>query len=204
MDADGPLTMSVADTTVSEGEVAKFVVTLSGMYSGSVTATYSTMDDTAQAPADYEAATTQTLSFAPEKTAVTISVDTVETVAQEDDPPQAEASESFKLTLTLPSSGVLLGRKEATATIIDNDPLVVNVAVMETVAEGTTAEFLVTLDGGVGSADVIVHHTVGGTLVAGTDYDAPSGMLTISARGIGGRRFRFRQNPTETLARRGR
>ena len=71
----GPAALSVADATVQEGPeaVLEFAVTLSRAASGPVTVDYATRDGTAQAGADYTAAT-GTLSFAPGETRKTVHV----------------------------------------------------------------------------------------------------------------------------------
>ena len=50
----------------------------------------------------------------------------------------------------------------------------------ESVPEGNAAEFTVELTGGTSTADVIVSYTWASTGTAGTDYTAPSGLLTIT------------------------
>ena len=71
----GPAALSVADATVEEGPeaVLEFAVTLSRAASGPVTVDYATRDGTAQAGADYTAAT-GTLAFAPSETRKTVHV----------------------------------------------------------------------------------------------------------------------------------
>ena len=64
-------------------------------------------------------------------------------------------------------------------TIEDNDELSASVSVPETVTEGETAPFTVSLRGGASTANVVVSYTVGGTAKAPGDYTAPSGSLTI-------------------------
>ena len=66
-------------------------------------------------------------------------------------------------------------------TITDNDELSASVTAPETVAEGETAPFTVTLRGGESTAPVVVSYTVGGTAKAPGDYTAPSGSLTIQS-----------------------
>ena len=57
----------------------------------------------------------------------------------------------------------------------------------DTVPEGVPAVYTVELAGGVGSADVVVDYTVGGTATAGTDYTDPGGgKLTIAAGAAAG------------------
>ena len=71
-----------------------------------------------------------------------------------------------------------------TITITDTDTVTVSVAaVVQTVDEGTPAEFTVTLTGATSTAEVVISYTLGGTAAAGTDYTAPAtpATLTIAA-----------------------
>ena len=99
-----------------------------------------------------------------------------------------EPDETFTVTLTGPDlpAGVTLGTDRATATIIDDDSLLVTVtAGSATVAEGNSAVFAVTLSGGTSAADMVVEYAVGGTATAGDDYAQPAGTLTIAGGASG-------------------
>ena len=71
----GPVALSVADARAREGKdpTLDFAVSLSRASSGRVTVDYATVDGSAKAGADYEAAS-GTLSFAPGETAKTVAV----------------------------------------------------------------------------------------------------------------------------------
>ena len=67
-------------------------------------------------------------------------------------------------------------------TIEDADELVASVTrVAESVAEGETARFTVTLGGGTSTADVVVTYSVGGTATKDKDYNDPGDRLVIPA-----------------------
>ena len=71
-------TISIGDVTVTEGDTgtttASFTVTLSESSPDTVTVDYATADGSAAAPGDY-AATSGTLTFLPDETTQTVSVD---------------------------------------------------------------------------------------------------------------------------------
>ena len=95
----------------------------------------------------------------------------------------AEDTETFTVTLTSLSltntwpmangqpDGIEFGKNKATGTITD-DALTVTVTGPESVNEGGTAEFTVTLVGGTGAEEVDVTYEIGGTATA-ADYTAP-------------------------------
>ena len=95
----------------------------------------------------------------------------------------AEGTETVTAVLwtVLPSGqqGSRIG--SVTVTIEDNDELSASVTVPETVTEGETAPFTVTLGGGTSTASVVVSYSVGGTAKAPGDYTDPSGSLTIQS-----------------------
>ena len=99
-DDDLPV-LSIADATaVAEGEAAQFVVTLAPASGKQVTVSYSTADGTATASEDYTAASSTTLTFAPDETTKTISVATTEDTRN-------EATEAFTVTLSGPANATL-------------------------------------------------------------------------------------------------
>ena len=95
-----------------EGEEAEFTVSLTGTRTGTVSVTYSTADGTAQAPDDYTANTSGTLTFETNETSKTIRVPTI-------DDNDEEQTETFTVSLSSPSSGVTIPNPMATGTIND-------------------------------------------------------------------------------------
>ena len=112
----GPLSVSVADAHAEEGvdQALRFLVTLSRAVDRTVTVDYQTVDGTAHAGSDYEAAS-GTLDFEPGET------ERVVIVAALDDAVD-EGEEIFVLVLRNPS-GVRIGRGQATGTIENTDSL---------------------------------------------------------------------------------
>ena len=108
--------LSVGDARATEGVDAAlgFAVTLSPASSGTVTVDYATADGTAQAGADYTAAS-GTLTFAPGETSKTVAVALL-------DDAHDEGAESFTLRLSN-ASGADIADAEATGTIVNSDPL---------------------------------------------------------------------------------
>ena len=96
------------------GAVLEFGVTLSRSTSGTVTVAYATSDGTAQAGADYTAAS-GTATFAPGETRKTVEVTVL-------DDAHDEGSETLTLALSNPS-GAYLADGEARGTIENSDPL---------------------------------------------------------------------------------
>ena len=106
--------LSVADATVEEGARLEFQVSLSKAVEDQVSVTYRTVDATARAGSDYEAAS-GTLTFVPGQTRKTVQVITL-------DDAHDEGRETFTLRLS-GASGARITDSEATGTIANSDPL---------------------------------------------------------------------------------
>ncbi len=109
-------TLSVADARANEGAGAAvaFEVSLSRAAAGAVTVDYATADGTAEAGADYTAAS-GTLTFAAGETMKTVSVALLDDALD-------EGEETFSLTLSN-AQGARITDGEATGTIANADPL---------------------------------------------------------------------------------
>ncbi|MCC7181088.1 MAG: hypothetical protein IT177_22105 [Acidobacteria bacterium] len=109
-------TIAIADQSVLEGDAgvveAVFTVSLSAPSSSIVSVDFTTVEDSAQADADYRSAS-GTLTFAPGETTSTV------TVLVEGDTVQ-EPDETFTILLSNPD-GATLADDEATGTIVDDD-----------------------------------------------------------------------------------
>ena len=180
-DVSGTVLVSVDDATVTEGDVAEFAVELSGKVSEDVTVTYALSPDSAEATTDYATGET-TITIAAGETTGTITVATVDDASDK----RAEDTETFTvdlsgITVDDVSDEVHFRTTEVTGTIIDDDALTATVTGSAQGRQGSPASFIVSLAGGSGSTDVIVTYAVGGTAAEGTDYVAPSGILTIRA-----------------------
>ena len=170
-DNDDTPTLSVADATAVEGGTAKFEVTLNRASDRAVTMLYRTADETANAGADFVAAS-GTLTFAPGSTRETIDVQTL-------DDDIDEADETFTVTLRGPT-GATLADDTATGTITDNDDTPTLSIADGTAVEGGTAVFAVTLNRASDRAVTMLYRTADETADAGADYDAASGTLTFA------------------------
>ena len=170
-DSGRQVSVSIADIAVDEGDEAVFTARLSGKYSGNVDLTYMIGGTVVQD--DYTDPTNKTVTIVAGMESTTFTVKTRDDVL-------AEGPETLTVTLTsAPPAGVGFSDAQATATINDENVLVASVSGPTTVPEGSPAVFIVDLDGGFGTADVIVDYQVGGTAVEGVDYEAPSGKLTF-------------------------
>ena len=175
-DDDALPQLSIAGATVDEGDTAQFVVTLTPASSKRVTVSYATADETAKASEDYTAASSTTLTFAPDETTKTVSVATTEDTRN-------EATEAFTMTLSGPTNATLKSdANTATATINDDDALPQLSIAGATVDEGDTAQFVVTLAPASGKQVTVSYETTEGTAKASEDYTAASSTtLTFTA-----------------------
>jgi hypothetical protein len=189
-DDDPPPALSVAGVTIAEGDANSrpltFTVQLSAASGRTVTVDYHTADGTAEAPADYTAAS-GTLTFAPGVTTRTVDVAVIGDTLDESD-------ETFTLVLAAPS-GATLQDAAATGTIQDDDALPAFSVSDASVSEGgsamlalsaapslqAAAQLVFTIElPAATSQPVSVHFaTADGTAVAPADYQAASGDVTF-------------------------
>ena len=174
-DDDGTPELTIAGDTVSEGEEAEFVVSLSPASGKQVTVGYATADGTAKAGEDYTAATTGALTFTAGATERTISITTAEDSRNEDE-------EAFTVTLSNPGNATLGSDTAATGTITDDDDPPELTIAGDTMSEGEEAEFVVSLSPASGKQVTVGYATADGTAKAGEDYTAATtGALTFTA-----------------------
>ena len=132
LDNDPIPTLSINNVTVTEGDTgtvtATFTATLSAASGKTVTVDYATSAVTANAPADYTAAT-GTLTFTPGTTTRAVAIDVQGDVSDEPD-------ETYRVTLSNPGNATIAAAI-GTGTITDDDP-VPSIAIDDvTVAEGS-------------------------------------------------------------------
>ncbi len=189
VDDDSPVTASINDVQVAEGNSgtvnATFTVTLSGGAPAPVTIQYTTSNGSATAPSDYTAVTNGVLNIAQGGTGGTFSI-----VVNGDT--AAENTENFFVVIT--ASGATLGDNSGVGTIVDDDTpppsgggggggstqlpflSVDDVAVAET--QGAT--FTITLIGASSKTVTVGYTTSNGTAAASFDYESRSGTLSFA------------------------
>lgn len=168
--------IAVGDARVSEraGAVTFTITREAGALAPAATVAFATADGSAHAPADYAAANGShtfpaTLLAATQTRHVTV------TIA---DDFLHEADERFRLTI----SGAGVTRGQATATIEDDDPPpVARVLDAAPAAEGATALFTIALNRASGRSVAVAFATADGSALAGQDYTARGGTITIPA-----------------------
>ena len=190
LDEEGPLFAFVGDTNLNEGNAgtspASFAVTLSAVPAPgqTVTVNYATANGNATiADNDYEAKS-GTLTF----TSATGATQTVDVDVNGD--ATNEPNQTFKLNLSGPTGGVLLGDTSGTATIRNDDgagPVVKpsiyvsNAAVVEADAGATTASFDITLSAASAGTVTAKYATVNSTALAPADYtQVPATTVTFA------------------------
>ncbi|MFU8844108.1 MAG: Calx-beta domain-containing protein, partial [Bacteroidales bacterium] len=188
-----PPTLSVSDTSATEGDNLNFAITLNHAACTPVTFTPSftnvttTNDDYTQTPiqytyngTDYFTWTSGDITIPAGTTSLTFVVPTIEDMLAED-------TETFTLTATVNSGNTSNTSDSGTGTILDNDA--VTIAINDvTVAEETPgyATFTVTLTGDIQDALTLSYTTADGTALAGSDYTTTAGTLTFPAGSVSG------------------
>ena len=167
--ADATPGLSVADAVnVAEGRDAVFRVTLRPATNHVVSVTYTTMDGTAVADADYTPVT-GTLRFEPRETTKTIRVPVLLDT-------MTEQSETFTVELSNPNRATVSDGTGAVT--IEADPMPeLRISDAPTVAEEGEAVFPVTLNPASSQVVTVAYATQDGTAVADSDYTATSGTL---------------------------
>ncbi len=175
VDDDGLPSLVIADTAVTEGDsgttTAVFTVTLSPSSAQSVSVQYATADGTASAGSDYTAAA-GTLTFTPGQTTRTVSVTVQGDVIDE------SSAETFTVHLINPTNAAIQD-DAATGTITDDDTAALSVPDI-TANEGYNAVFTVTLSTPSAFTVTVDYATQDVTAVAGVDYVAASGTITLT------------------------
>lgn len=176
-DNDAMPTLSVANTTVIEGQHANVTVMKSGATDVNVTVSYAASGGTAPT-SDYGAAT-GSLTFLPEEASKTIVVPTVDNVKTN------IAARTFNVDLSNPV-GASIGSSPGIVTIQDNDTIP-NFTTLNPTSqdEGGTIYFAITLNPSISYDTPITvnYSTSSGTATSGTDFTATSGTATFVSPG---------------------
>ena len=166
--------LSIGDAEpVAEGGAAVFTVTLVPASNHVVTVTYSTVDGTAVADADFTP-TSGTLTFNPNQTTKTIRVPILRDTVH-------EPSETFTVELDDPT-GTTLADSTGLGTIAADATPGLNIADAVNVAEGRDAVFRVTLRPATNHVVSVTYTTMDGTAVADADYTPVTGTLRFEPR----------------------
>ncbi len=172
-DNDAPV-VSIANTSVSEGDELNFSVSLSKVGSSTITVDYATSGGTADVGGDYTS-TSGVLTFNPGETSKTFSVPTIEDSTYEE-------TETVVVSLVGSTGLVTIGGATATGSIIDDDTPASSFSVSDAEAiEGASLTFTVSLSSAMPSSVTVNYSTADNTADAGSDYTATSGTLTFSA-----------------------
>ncbi|MDH3326371.1 MAG: PKD domain-containing protein, partial [Gammaproteobacteria bacterium] len=174
----GSLTLSASTYAVAEDGMSKIItVNRVGGSDTAISVNYTTSDGTATAGSDYSA-TTGTLNFADGVISQTFSLPILDDTSYEGD-------EALTLTLSNPTSGVLISTSSASLTITENDaPVPGSLTLSATnysVAEnGVSQTITVNRVGGSNGAVTVDYATSNGTATAGSDYTSASGTLNFA------------------------
>ncbi len=164
-----------ATTSVGEdGGTVTLTVQRSGLLTGTATVAFSTSPSSAFADQDYTA-TEGMLTFLDGETSKTLSIP-----IRDDD--RIEGSESFRIVLSNPTGGAILGPQATiNISIIDDDGGgIIEIEPARVLKrEGSSVVFTVTRRNGY--APLSVHVATDGTAAAGSDYTATVGDLTFAA-----------------------
>jgi hypothetical protein len=174
------LSLTIGDITVAEGDdgasAAVFTVSLSAAASFEVQVSYAAANGTAAVGADY-VATGGTLVFAPGETTQTITVLAIGDTRNEIDE-----------TLFVNLSGAvnaLIGDSQGRATILDDDSLpglsISDALIVEGNAGTKILTFTATLSAASGQNVTVQYASADQGAVAGSDYQAASGLITFGA-----------------------
>ena len=168
--------ISVGDVQATEdaGSMTFTITRRAALLAGATTVSFATADGSAGAPADY-GATSGTRAFAGSLFGGTQSQQVAVTLA-------ADALDEPEETLRLVISGAEVTDGEAVGTILDDDVApAVGVVDAPAAGEGATAAFAIGLSRPSGRAVSVAYATADGSAVAGQDYSARSGRVTIAA-----------------------
>ena len=172
-------TVSISGGEATEGDDVVFTVSLSQPLDTSTALSFSAVDGSAHAPADYRAQDRVEVTVPARKTSATVAVPTI-------DDEQVEGDESFTATiaaLDLPASVSLdQERTMAAATIMDNDEAAVSLSGGEA-AEGDDVIFTVSLSQPLYAAVTVSFSTADGTAHAPEDYSVQDAVHVVIEAG---------------------
>ena len=174
VDDDIGITLASAMASVGEGDT-NIVVTVnrSGGLTNTVTVDFAMTDISATGGTDYTNSN-GTLTFTNGVTSQAITIPIV-------DDSTIESNETFRVTLSNPSSGVtLISPTNTLVTIVENDSSLTFTTNTVSPGENATVTLTVTRTGGTTGTVTVDYLTADGTADAGADYTNTSGTLTFT------------------------
>ena len=180
LDDDDPPSVSIGDTSVTEGDsgstAATLTVSLSAASGKTVTVDYATLAGTATAGSDFTAKS-GTVTFAPGETSQSVSVDVLGDMLDESD-------EAFSVELSNAVNASIADGSGA-VTIVDDDGAGSAISIADTsVTEGTggtsTLSFTVTLNAPSDEPVSVEFETADDSATAPADYTSASGTVTFA------------------------
>ena len=181
-DDHGTVSITGPPGEVEEGENAVFTVTLSRGITRPLTVAWSASGGTASA--DDFIGPSGTVTFpggSPDNATQTITIPITDDLAP-------ESTERFSVTLgaltgrVASQVSIKAGKGTANADIAESDAVTVSVSGDERVTEGDSATYTISLDSAASTSAITVDYTTTDkTALAGTDYTAASGSVTIAA-----------------------
>jgi hypothetical protein len=167
--------ISINDVSAAEGNSGttafNFTVSLSAAQPAPVTVDFATADGTATAPGDY-ASGTGTVTFAPGVTSQTVTV-------QVNGDTTVESNETFFVNLSNATGNATITDNQGQGTIQNDDQPAISID-NQTVTEGGTANFTVSLDRPSNVSVTVDFATANNTAQAPGDYTAATGTLTFA------------------------
>jgi ribosomal protein L35AE/L33A len=167
----------ISDVTVTEGNTgsvnAIFTVSLSAAYSQPVTVHYETANGSATAGNDYIASSGD-VTFGIGETSKTITIAVLGDMT-------AEPTENFVVNLNAPTNATIADG-QGMGTILDDEAWISigDVTVTEGNSGAVKATFSVSLSSAYDAPVTVEYQTANDSAVAGSDYQAQSGMLTFA------------------------
>jgi len=167
-------TLSIGNTSATEGGSLGFTVTRTGNTASAVSASYASASGIATTGSDFTGVS-GTVNFAANQTTASIPVSTINDTT-------VESAETMTVTLSAPSSGAVIGTATGTGTITDDDAPPATLAIGNaTIAEGGSLSFTVTRGGNATTAVSASYTTASGTAISGSDFNFASNTVNFAA-----------------------
>lgn len=164
---------------------ATVTVTRGGLLTGTDTVQFDTANDTAIADTDYKAKNGFTVTFEPNETQATVTVEVTLI-------PGLQTNRAFNVALSSPSAGTINGTSSASVTIVDSTPqnfgtiafasATISGAPVNNVGDPNVIPVQISRTSGTdGQVSVSLAVAAGGSLVSGTDFTALPTTVTFNA-----------------------